>query len=59
MIAKMPVLMAQMMQVMQAKMGALMPQILQISRDPAVQLSAYEASKQCPVDIFHLRFSHD
>lgn len=46
MIAKMPALMAQIMQTMQVKMAALMPQIQQIAQDTANQLKAYRASKQ-------------
>jgi Uncharacterized protein conserved in bacteria len=46
MVAKMPAVMGQAVQVMQGKMAALMPQLRQISEDTTNQLKAYKASKQ-------------
>lgn len=46
MMAKMPAVMGQVMQIMQGKMATLTPQLRQISEDTANQLKAYEASKQ-------------
>jgi len=46
MIAKMPALTAQLMQAVQVKMAAMMPQIQQIALDTTNQLKAYRASKQ-------------
>ncbi|BFI94660.1 MAG: DUF2059 domain-containing protein [Rhodanobacter sp.] len=45
MIAKMPALMAQLMQSVQSRMAALMPKIQQISDETTKQLAAYRASK--------------
>ena len=46
MVAKMPQVMTQAMQTMQARMATMTPQLQQISEDTASQLKTYEASKQ-------------
>lgn len=46
MMAKMPVVMGQAMQIAQSKIASMVPQLRQISEDTASQLKAYEASKQ-------------
>lgn len=48
MVAKMPAVMAQAMQIVQARMVALSPQLRQITEDTASQLKAYQASKPKP-----------